>query len=157
MYSITINKQKLYDLICNKVDKIIKKYNPCGIQIKKGKVTCKQGKMRCCNNCFYLSNNGCTVKCLGCKFGFCPDLEGDDVVRQTMKLLKPLYILAFLNDFLYIRSSKKEILTGVSLTNDREMEYRNIYNAFIIPYFSYKIDRKLVKWKAKYEQQQKTT
>ena len=146
-----IDRRKLYDLIYNRVDKIIKKYNPCNIQLKNKGVVCKRGRL-CCDGCFYLSDNGCTTNCLGCKFTFCPYLDDDKTIHQIVKLLRPLYVLAFINDFIYIRSSKEEILTKVNLTKDRDVKYRNVYNADTISYFPYTVDRKLIDWRKQYEQ-----
>ena len=141
-----IDRQKLYDLICNKIDKIIKKHSPCNIRLKNNVAVCKMGEP-CCSGCFYLSNNGCTTNCLGCKLTFCHGLSKDKITHKVMELLKPLYVLSFINHFIYIRSSKEEILTGVSLTKDRSVKYRNIYNASAISYFPYTIDRKLIEWR----------
>lgn len=136
----------LYDRIYNIADRLIKKHNPCGIQLVDKKVTCKKGEP-CCNGCFYLSKKGCTTRSLGCKLTFCPSLDNDKTVRKIMKLLKPLYVLAFLNDFIYIRSSKEEILARTNLTGDREIKYRSVYSASVIDYFPYTVDRKLIKFR----------
>jgi len=153
IYTITKVKSKKYNIICKLISKIIKKYNPCDIQSKNTKVTCKAGKP-CCTGCFYLSDNGCVTNCLGCKLTFCYDLEDDKIVQQVMKLLKRLYILAFINNYIFIRSSEEEILTQINLTKDRSVKYRSIYNAAAIRYFSDPVNRwKLIKWKSKLCQQ----
>ena len=144
MYTTTKIKEKKYDIICNLVDKVIKKYNPCNIRLKKIGAVCKVKEI-CCSGCFYLSNNGCTTSCLGCKLTFCEDLKDDETTHKVMKLLKPLYVLAFLNDYIYIRSNKKEILTKINLTGDRCVEWRNIFNVAAIRYFSYIRHRVLIK------------
>lgn len=80
-------KMLLYDLLYFTADLLIKIYNPCKIHHEKedlslteglicrlssqpDKVTCISGKP-CCTSCEYLDDNGCTVKCLGCKLGLC--------------------------------------------------------------------------------------
>jgi len=148
IYTTAKTKSKKYDIICTLIDKVIKKYNPCNIQLQGKQAICKQGKI-CCKGCFYLSNNGCTTNCLGCKLTFCPDLEYDKATRQTMKLLKPLYVLAFLNNLVYIRSSKEEVLTQANLTGDRSIGCRSVYSASSLSYFSYKVGRQLIEWRNK--------
>lgn len=65
----------LYDRIYNIADRLIKKYNPCNIQVKGKLVTCAfhkyfNGGVLCCTSCKYWSN-GCTTKCLRCKLHLC--------------------------------------------------------------------------------------
>ncbi len=81
-----INLNKLHDLIYDKADKLFKQYNPCNIHIDERKqLVCNNPRYNhnkpnqqlqfwnslCCVSCKYLSDNGCTVKCLGCKVGLC--------------------------------------------------------------------------------------
>jgi len=85
-----VYKMLLYDLLYFIADSLIKWRNPCeithheqtlpqiicheGIQLKSNliihEVTCL-GSGPCCEGCKYLDDNGCTVKCLGCKLGLC--------------------------------------------------------------------------------------
>ena len=73
-----INREKLYNLIYNKADKLLKQYNPCNIRTKNNRLICNNGDMceekgesLCCSGCEYLGENGCTIKCLECKIGMC--------------------------------------------------------------------------------------
>jgi hypothetical protein len=73
-----IDKEKLYDLLYAKADKLLKQYNPCNIRVEQGKLICnnasmckRNGESLCCADCDYLGNNGCTTNCLGCKLGMC--------------------------------------------------------------------------------------
>ena len=73
----------LYDRIYDIADRLIKKHNPCNIHKRGDKVICAGKtdpcKTLCCYECSPLcglsSNNywenGCTVKCLGCKLFLC--------------------------------------------------------------------------------------
>ena len=78
-----LDKIKLYDLLYAKADKLLNKYNPCGIHIKQDKIICnnsymckRNGEDLCCGNCEYLGSNGCTTNCLECKLGMC--CQGSD-------------------------------------------------------------------------------
>lgn len=76
-YNINIvYKMLLYDLLYFTADLLIKLRNPCKIHHEKvpsqpDKITCV-GHEPCCTSCRYLSDNGCTIKCLGCKLWLCP-------------------------------------------------------------------------------------
>ncbi len=77
-----INRWKLYDLIYDKADRLLKQYNPCNIRIKDNVLVCNNkymymeyGEYLCCSGCEYLGEKGCTTKCLSCKTGSC--WEGD--------------------------------------------------------------------------------
>jgi len=73
-----IDREKLYDLIYTKADKLLKEYNPCnihknnqGLLVCNNKQMCKDNEKLCCFQCKYQSINGCTIKCLGCKEALC--------------------------------------------------------------------------------------
>lgn len=85
----------IYDRIYDIVDMLFKKYNPCNIHTikKSGKVVCN-GRHRptdtlCCYECSpgrgpkepHYWDNGCTIKCLGCKLFLC------EAVRNKHPLL----------------------------------------------------------------------
>jgi hypothetical protein len=58
---------------------LIDKFNPCNITTDdKGYIHCSLGRKPsrpgttyCCDDCKYVSDEGCTVKSLGCKLGMC--------------------------------------------------------------------------------------
>jgi len=73
-----IDRWKLYDLIYDKADKLLKQYNPCNIRTENGTLICNNkymcdsyGESLCCEDCEYLGNSGCTTKCLACKVALC--------------------------------------------------------------------------------------
>jgi len=97
----------LYDRIYNIADRLIKKHNPCGIQIKDNKVVCrftthkkdteffKYGyygtEKLCCVHCNagskgHWGKNGCTTKCLACKLFWCPAVT-NKVIKKRLQLL----------------------------------------------------------------------
>lgn len=64
----------MYNFIYLIADQLVKKYNPCDIQVNRsGFATCGgyYDKPSCCDGCKYLSIKGCTTKALGCKLDFC--------------------------------------------------------------------------------------
>ncbi len=73
------DRWKLYDLIYDKADRLLREHNPCGIHTNEQKVLvcnnkqmCKMGGEKlCCFQCEYQSTSGCTIKCLGCKVALC--------------------------------------------------------------------------------------
>lgn len=73
-----IDRWKLYDLIYDKANKLLKEYNPCNIRLNTyGLLICNNekydtgnGKL-CCSMCEYQSSKGCTTKCLACKVALC--------------------------------------------------------------------------------------
>lgn len=66
-----INRSKLYDLIYDKADKLLKEFNPCDVhKTLFGDIFCKCRNFCCCD-CDYLSEKGCTVKALYCKLWRC--------------------------------------------------------------------------------------
>jgi len=87
-----INRRKLYDLIYDKADKLLKQYNPCNIRVEDSELICnnsymckRNGEDLCCGSCDYLGDSGCTIKCLGCKIGMC--WVGDSMQYTIYKYL----------------------------------------------------------------------
>lgn len=73
-----INREKLYDLIYDKADRLLKQHNPCNIHTENGKVKCDNSNYNkaphsflCCFQCHYKSKEGCTTNCLMCKLFLC--------------------------------------------------------------------------------------
>jgi len=115
----------MYDFIYLIADQLVKKCNPCNIQISRsGLATCDGWLITlCCDGCDHLSIKGCTTKALGCKLAFCeescttidkkcPDLhlkldklkmvmcEIDDSVPGTFRLSRESYFQRLKLDYL---------------------------------------------------------
>lgn len=94
----------LYDRIYDIADKLFKKYNPCNIHTKNGKLYCIRHNEHwnatlylCCGGCVgnyyggkrnHWSKNGCTTECLPCKLYLC-----DDGKRKNKRLCNQLFRL----------------------------------------------------------------
>ncbi|KKN73089.1 hypothetical protein LCGC14_0403980 [marine sediment metagenome] len=101
-----INREKLYDLIYNKADKLFKQYNPCEIGKNIfGEICCRNtlSTKLCCTGCEHLSKNGCTVRCVACKLCLC--VGTGSIYLKLYKLRK----VAYKYNLYRIRCSKKEI------------------------------------------------
>lgn len=127
-----INRWKLYDLICDKADKLLKQYNPCNIRIEIspdwlfGKLVCnntymcrKRGEDLCCRGCEYKGQNGCFDKCLGCKVSWCwqgdscaeafeDDLHHVNIPEIFIHKMDILRRIAYRYGFLYTRTNKEK-------------------------------------------------
>lgn len=95
---LTIKQQKkVYDALYYLADLMLEKYRPCQIEQVEPKdgfkrtvfdVICTRGRRyvgryanesdrgTCCGGCKYLSIDGCTVRCLGCKLFLCDYILG---------------------------------------------------------------------------------
>jgi len=69
---------KLYDVLYDYADKLLKIQDLCSIKKCNGKTLCNYNRFGngsrvhlCCQGCDYISDKGCTVKALGCKIRFC--------------------------------------------------------------------------------------
>ena len=125
-----INREKLYDLIYDKADKLLKQYNPCNIYTNtNGVLVCNNanmcsegGEKLCCFQCHYWSN-GCTVKCLGCKVSLCNipsrayhqkfQFDGDCLTINTSTLFKvkmwKLIRIAMKYKLFFLHATKEEL------------------------------------------------
>ena len=66
-----IDRSKLYDLIYDKADKLIKEFNPCNIHKgKQGRCSCNAGET-CCNGCQHIGFFGCVIENAGCRVFIC--------------------------------------------------------------------------------------
>ena len=75
---------ELYDFLCDMLDDYTNRYNPCDIKVVDGKAICMRDLEDCCNECDYLSPNGCTIRCLGCKLFVCFKLQKQDPVYKDV-------------------------------------------------------------------------
>lgn len=73
-----MNKQAHYLRIYKNAEEIIKQHDPCKIEVlEDGRIKCAagvsydKGVSKCCGGCKYMGPEGCTVKSLGCKIGWC--------------------------------------------------------------------------------------
>ncbi len=69
-----MENQSKYNELCDRLDAISHKYNPC--QFENGKcIASRKGLLgeysSCCRRCRHLGDNGCTERILGCKMWYC--------------------------------------------------------------------------------------
>lgn len=64
-------KEKLYDELWHIADDLLKKYDPCKLD-EHG--SCIRG-VNCCVDCKYLTDTGCSIKCLSCKLWLCDKVK----------------------------------------------------------------------------------
>ena len=124
-----IDREKLYNLIYDKANKLLKEYNPCNIHLNPYRLlVCNNkrydtgnGKL-CCSMCKYSSDKGCTTKCLACKVALCEcDNKGwvsrrkfnkccdwMDVDTRFREKMYKLVRLAQIYKLFVLRASKKE-------------------------------------------------
>ena len=98
----------LYDRIYDIADRLFKKYNPCNIHTKNGRLYCISHNEHwnpthhlCCGGCIdnctlyggHWSKGGCTTKCLPCKLYLCDYAQGKN--RQFFHQLHRLKQFAY--------------------------------------------------------------
>lgn len=135
-----INREKLYDLIYNKADKLLKKYNPCNIHktehkllVCNNKQYCSSdcyygGKRLCCYQCGHWRTTGCSIKCLACKVTMCTNtskifvskdnfddacsaINADKIFRVKMwKLIR----VTIKYDLFLMHSTKQKLLRSIA-------------------------------------------
>lgn len=71
------------------LDKVIKKYNPCGFHTVDGKVKCHGFNGPCCTGCSNLTSKGCGIVAPSCRFWFCGEAR-DKMPTKVMRLLRRL-------------------------------------------------------------------
>lgn len=101
-----------YDNIYDEMQALLDKHTPCkGFNGE----PCRVGSF-CCNGCRHLSDNGCTVKAMWCKFWLC-SVAGKYVNMEFVKARDALKIRFRMLPFAYYidgRYSKEQYLTAVS-------------------------------------------
>lgn len=95
------DRKKLYNRLYDISNFLLKKYNPCKIENDH----CIMSKNFCCIGCKYLTNKGCSVKCLWCKLWMCG--AGSDHLRKQLWTLNSISRLNFLE---YPRASKERAM-----------------------------------------------
>lgn len=107
-----IYRMFVYDLLYTLGDRLIKKHNPCNIQVSRsGIATCMRDLDTCCGGCRYISIYGCTVACLGCKLALCskaryPDYPGPE--SNVSVKLSEMRSLVYDLGIICIRTSRQE-------------------------------------------------
>lgn len=66
-----IYRMFIYDFLYFAADQLVKKYNPCQLQISESGAKCIGVLATCCGGCKHISDSGCIVACLFCKLGLC--------------------------------------------------------------------------------------
>ena len=100
------DKEALYDRLYVIGDFLLKKHNPC--KIKDGGCAGPYRTSFCCDGCYYLTKNGCSVKCLWCKLWMCGISDGKKHIHQQFKRLSRL---AEINRLIHPRRPKKYAMT----------------------------------------------
>ena len=106
------DKEALYDRLYVIGDFLLKKHNPC--KIKKGKCSGPFRTEFCCDDCRYIINKGCSIKCLWCKLWLC-GVGSDHLLRQ----FKTLNHLAKINYLIHPRRPKKYAMSVVRRSQRR--------------------------------------
>ena len=115
-------QSQLYDIFYERADRLLKRYNPCKIQIdKSGHTSCvyyryihaTNDKLCCnyCNNSYW--NNGCTTQCLPCKLYICSCIPGKSRIIRLFYLLRKeaqIYCLPVYNFYCSKDESFRELL-----------------------------------------------
>lgn len=144
-----IDRWKLYDLIYDKANKLLKEYNPCNIHINTDGVPicnnidmCSRGGEKlCCFQCHYW-DNGCTVKCLGCKITLCHtpsrtfhqefQFEGDCLKIETNKLFKAkmwkLVRITMRYELFLLHATKEELFEDFPILEENNYELSQQYS-----------------------------
>lgn len=120
-----------YDEVYYKAQALFDKYNPCQMEVHSlGKLTCvaksNPGQL-CCLGCGYLSDDGCTVMCLGCKVSLCGGAGDHDEFRSKMhKIKRTLFNVTVVRGYglLGIRASKEKVMGRLA----KEMQNNFNYN-----------------------------
>lgn len=100
-----IRKIELHNKLYAYADKLIKKHNPC--KIKNGK--CIQGSF-CCHGCKYLTEKGCSVKCLWCKLWLCYYIHQQPEHRLLSSKLRRIGRVAVKHRLIVQRGSEKDLI-----------------------------------------------
>ena len=74
---VFVDKKKAYLELYERMNKFLKKYNPC--KIENGSCLCGQC---CCGGCPHLTENGCSTKSLQCKLYLCNQIYLPSKVKK---------------------------------------------------------------------------
>jgi len=96
----------IYDWLYECADYLLKKYPVCNIHIENGIVKCNRSDGPCCGGCKYLGEEGCAIRCLGCKLGFCYESNSGPYFGN-MSIKNPRFVINQNNPYLsYINNYK---------------------------------------------------
>lgn len=115
-----IYRSFVYDFLYLLADTAIKRENPCKIHVSDvGKVVCTSWGP-CCTVCKYLSDTGCTIKCLHCKVYLCSS-PGD--YHKLRNLLVTIRGIAYKYDLCHMRTTKADVIDRLkTIRYERRME-----------------------------------
>ena len=109
-------RRKLYKVLCNEADELLKEYDPC--KIKDG--ICARG-MSCCIGCKYLGDKGCTVSSLVCKLWLC-DKVLQDVNKNIIPKLENIFKRADRYDLIMFRANEDDVIYGFVDGDEAEVQ-----------------------------------
>ncbi len=98
-------KMRIYDILWEDADAILKELNPCAI---KGGVCCgtySGDKGLCCKGCKHLTATGCGVRSLACKVWTCSALRNTEANQRLRAIERVTWVLGIP---MMIRASKEE-------------------------------------------------
>lgn len=98
---------RLYNALYDATDKLFKLYNPCQMFSGGCLLTKNIGKRYCCSGCKYLSESGCTERCLACKVHLCGTVNRLNLPKEFINQLTSINCIAHHLDMLWGRSSAK--------------------------------------------------
>jgi len=101
----TLDLSAIYDLLCQRAEMAIEKYDPC--HIREGR--CRRDEF-CCDGCRHLGQAGCTVKALACRVWLCIEAENDPRNAQCKRILREIAAVADQLKINGYRCSKEENL-----------------------------------------------
>lgn len=111
-------RKKLYDRLYDIGNFLLKKYNPCKIKDNDCAATFYSF---CCSDCKYLTNKGCSVKCLWCKLWMCD--AGSDYLRGQLWILNAV---ARINSLEYPRKPKEYAMKQLSKKRSKLWHVQNV-------------------------------
>jgi hypothetical protein len=97
-------KSRLYDVLYEMADKVLKEHNPCRVENGKCLRCQKGGHNFCCDDCQYLKDNGCSVKALYCRVWLCGSHHRGIVENE----LNFIHYIARQHGLLTFRGSKED-------------------------------------------------
>lgn len=108
-------KMRLHNKLYSYANKLLKKHNPC--KIENGK--CVHGAF-CCGGCKYLTEKGCSVKCLWCKLWLCYSLHKQSEHRPLILKLKRIKRVAFKHRLIIERGSEEDLAKRLRRTKTKK-------------------------------------
>ena len=90
----------IYDYLYDLLDNYYKDKNICEFDCDKTCIAKRLNKTKvkkngCCGNCKYITDNGCSIKCLTCKMFFCKIVKDNNILLDLNKNKIYKYFLSF--------------------------------------------------------------